>query len=54
MISFISSFEIMNFVTPNSDIFLWIAISADDAAVVNTNGIKNLLANSLSTFAIKS
>ena len=53
MISFISSFEIINVVTPDPNIFLWIAASVADADVVNPNGIKTLLANSLSTLPIK-
>ena len=31
-----------------SNIFLWIAASVSDAAAVNPNGIKTLLANGLS------
>ena len=53
IISFISSFEIINVVTPDQNIFLWIATFAADAAAVNPNGIKTLLANGLSTFRIK-
>ena len=53
MISFISSFEIINVVTPDPNIFLWIAASVADAAAVNPNGIKRLLASGLSTFFIK-
>ena len=34
-------------------LFLWIAASVTDAADVNPNGIKTLLANGLSTFPIK-
>ena len=33
--------------------FFWIAVSVTDATAVNPNGIKTLLANSLSTFPIK-
>ena len=33
--------------------FLWIATSIGDAAAVNLNGIKRLLANGLSLFPIK-
>ena len=33
--------------------FLWIASSAADAAAINPNGIKTLLANAWSTFFIK-
>ena len=36
-----------------SNIFLWKAASAADAAAVNRNGIKTLLANGLSAFFIK-
>ena len=39
---------------PDPNIFLWIAASVADAAAVNHNGIKTLLANGLSTFPIKS
>ena len=64
MISFISSFEIINVVVhgpksegrPDPNIFLWIFASlgaAAAAAAVNPNGIKKLLANGLSTFFIK-
>ena len=51
MILFIPSLEIINVVWP--DIFLRIAASVADAASGNPNGIKTLLANSLSTFFIK-
>ena len=53
MISSISSLEIIKVVNPDPNIFLWIAESIADAAVVNPNGFKTLLANSLSTFLIK-
>ena len=53
VISLISSFEIINVVTIDPNIFLCIAASVADAAVVNPNGIKTLLANGLSTFFIK-
>ena len=53
MKSFISSFEFINVLTPDPNIFLWIVTSAADAAAVNLNGIKTLLANSLNTFPIK-
>ena len=33
--------------------FFWIDVSVSDAAAVNPNGIKTLLANDLSTFLIK-
>ena len=49
MRSFISSFEVINVVLPNPNIFLWIAASVVDGVAVNPNGIKTLLANSLST-----
>ena len=52
MISFISLFEIINIVLPDSNIFLWIIASVADAAV-NPNGIKMLLANGPSAFPIK-
>ena len=38
---------------PKLNILLWIAASVADAAPVNPNGIKTLLANGLSTFSIK-
>ena len=38
---------------PELNILLWIAASVADAAPVNPNGIKMLLANGLSTFSIK-
>ena len=53
MISSISSFEIINLVVPDSNIFLWIAASVADDAVVNPNGIKTYLANCLITFPIE-
>ena len=53
MISFISSFEVINVVVPDPNIFLWIAGSVADAAAVHPNGIKTLLANGLSKFPIK-
>ena len=44
--SFISSFEIIKIVLwPDPNIFLSIPASAADAAAVNPNGIKTLLAN---------
>ena len=54
MISFISSFEIIKVVVPEPSIFLCILPSAADAAVVNPNAIKKLLANGLITFSINS
>ena len=53
IISFISSFEIINFATPYPKIFLGIATSVADSADVNPNGIKRLMANGLDTFPIK-
>ena len=61
IIPFICSFETINVVTceakhegwPDQNIFLWIAASVADVAAVNPNGIKMLLANSLSKFHIK-
>ena len=53
MKSFISSFEIINVVLPDSSIFLLVAESVADTTAINPNGIKMLLANSLSTFPIK-
>ena len=53
MISFISSFKIMNVAMPYSNNFFWIAAYVAYAAAVDLNGIKTLLANSLSTFSIK-
>ena len=49
----LSSFETFNVVIPDPSIFWWIASSLADAAAVNTNGIKTLLANDLRTFFIK-
>ena len=61
MISFISSFEIINFVVReamsegrlNPKALLWIATSVAAAAAVYPNSIKTLLANGLSTVLIK-
>ena len=53
IISSISSFEIINVVTADAKIFFSIPASATDAAAVNSNGIKALLANDLSTFFAK-
>ena len=61
MISFISSLEIINVVVckaksegqPDPKIFWRIAASIVDAAAVNPNGIKTLLASGLSTFFVK-
>ena len=51
MMSSISSFDISSFVLllPEPKIFLCITASAADAATVNPNGIKTLLANCLIT-----
>ena len=54
MISLISLLGIINLVLRVTNIFLWIAVSVVDAAAVNPNGIKTLLAKGLSTFPIKS
>ena len=43
-ISFISSLEIINAILPDPNIILWIAASLADAAAVNANDIKTLLA----------
>ena len=51
MISFISSFTIINAVIPDLKMFFWIAASAADA--INPKCIKTLLADGLSTFLIK-
>ena len=53
MIPYISSFEITSAVMLNSKILFWIAASVADAATVNPNSIKTLLANGLSTFSVK-
>ena len=53
MISSTSSFEIIHIVIPNPKIFLCIPASVDDAADVNPNSIKTVLAYGLSTFFIK-
>ena len=50
----ISSFEIINVSTSDLNTFLWIAAFVADAASVNPNYIKMILANDLSTFPIKS
>ena len=52
MISFISSFEIICAVVPDPRIFFLTAASVADAAAVNLNGTKTLLANGVSTFFI--
>ena len=53
MISFISSLEIINVAKPDPKIFLLIAPSIGDAAAVNPDVIKTLLANGLGIFPIK-
>ena len=51
VISSIYSFEIINAVAPDPKSFFWIAVDViAAAAAVNTNGIKTLLANGVSTF----
>ena len=54
MISFISSLEIIVIVIPDPNTFLWIAVSVADAAAVNSDGIKTLLASGLRIFIIES
>ena len=44
----ISSFEIINVIVPDPNIFLWTAASVADADAVNHNGTKTLLADGLS------
>ena len=53
MISYIYSVEIIKIINPESNIFLWITTFVADAASVNPNGIKTLLANGISIFPIK-
>ena len=48
----ISWFDIISVVVPDAKIFLCVPASAADAAAVNSNGIKTLLANGLITFFI--
>ena len=48
--SFISSFDIISVVLPDTKISLCIPAFAVDAASVNPKGIKTLSANSLITF----
>ena len=50
MISFISSLQIINVVTPDPNILLWIAASVADVTAVNPNGIKTLSANGIFPF----
>ena len=49
---FISSFDIISAVFPDPKILLWFLASACDAAAVNPDGNKTLLANGLITFFI--
>ena len=51
--SSISSFDIISVDVPDPKMFLCIPASAADAAPVNHNGIKTLLANGLITFFYK-
>ena len=53
MISFISTFEIINVVILDPKIFFLKAASVTVAAAVNPNGIKTLLANNVNTFFLK-
>ena len=53
MTSFIYLFKMINIVTWDPDIFLWIATSFADADAVNFNGIKRLSAKAWSKFHIK-
>ena len=53
MISFVSSFEIINVVTPDLKIFFYILRSFADFDVFNPNVYKTPLANGLGTFSIK-
>ena len=50
--SSISLFDIISVVFPDPNIFLCIPASGADAAAVNPEGIKTLLANGLITFFI--
>ena len=50
--SFISSFEIIKAIVPEPSIFFCIPASAVDAAAVDPNGTKTLLANGLITIFI--
>ena len=50
IISSISSFRIINAVVPDPNICFWIASSVGDAAAVNPNGVKTLLADNVSKF----
>ena len=53
MISLICSFEIISVAIPRPNVFLLTSASAADAAAVNPNRIKKLLANGLGTYPIK-
>ena len=53
-ISFISSFDIISVVIPDSKNFFYISAPVVDAATVNPNDIKTFLANGVSTGFIKS
>ena len=53
MVSSKYSYETINVVNPDLNIFLWITASRADGATVNPNGIKTLLAKGLSSFPIK-
>ena len=53
IISFICSLEIITFVLPDPEIFLWIAASVADTVAVHPNGIKTHLANGFNPFFIK-
>ena len=53
MASFIASFEIIIVSLLDPNIVLWIAASVANAAAVNSNDIKTLLANGLNMFFIK-
>ena len=53
MVSFVSSFGIISVVLPDPKVFFWVATSVADAPAFNPNGIKTLLACSLSTFSMK-
>ena len=51
-VTVIAKWDVTNVVLPDSNIFLWIATSVADAAAVNPNAFKTLLANGLSIFLI--
>ena len=53
MIPSIFSLEIIYVVIPDPKSFFWLAASVADAAAVNPNGIKTLLASVFSTFLLK-